>query len=271
MTTLKISERFYSIQGEGRTTGVPAYFIRLTDCNLSCGASQRMLNKIRKGELNLDPNKQWHGDLHEDGEATWTCDSVAVWIKGRHISFDEIIQSWRDEGIYNDILKGTIHIIWTGGEPALPYHQEAIVEFTECLDQLDNRICDVYYEIETNGTIYINTDLFNCLNQINCSLKLSNSGMPENKRINKEAIERIKSHENHQFKFVVGSETEIEEALRIVEQFDIDMKNVYMMPALDDQSKFHEMTNFIYEMAKKYKFIATQRLHISSWGAVTGV
>ena len=34
---LRISESFYSIQGEGATSGYPAYFIRLQGCNLMCG------------------------------------------------------------------------------------------------------------------------------------------------------------------------------------------------------------------------------------------
>jgi 7-carboxy-7-deazaguanine synthase len=33
---LKISEIFYSIQGEGKHTGIPTLFIRLSGCNLQC-------------------------------------------------------------------------------------------------------------------------------------------------------------------------------------------------------------------------------------------
>lgn len=33
---LKINEIFYSIQGEGRNTGMPAVFVRLSGCNLKC-------------------------------------------------------------------------------------------------------------------------------------------------------------------------------------------------------------------------------------------
>jgi hypothetical protein len=43
------------------------------------------------------------------------------------------------------------------------------------------------------------------------------------------------------------------------------------MPGLDDRDNFHERTHFVFEMAKKYKFIASTRLHISAYGAVTGV
>jgi len=34
---IRISEHFYSLQGEGKTMGVPAIFIRLQACNLMCG------------------------------------------------------------------------------------------------------------------------------------------------------------------------------------------------------------------------------------------
>lgn len=272
--SLKISEHFFSIQGEGKTTGVPAYFIRLTDCNLSCGSTQKLLNQIRKGILNVDPNTNWHGDLHLENKASWTCDSIPVWVKGQEVEYQEIINNWLKKGLYPDIKNGIIHIIWTGGEPTLPYHQKSIVEFTKywLLEIEKNLGLSYFYEIETNGTIYIERELFDLLKQINCSPKLSNSGMPKNKRIVPEAIDRIMQHNNYQFKFVVDTENDIKEVFKdFIEPFSIPIKNVCMMPALDDQSKFHERTNFICEMAKKYKFIAAQRLHISSWGAVTGV
>lgn len=33
---MKIAEMFYSIQGEGKLTGVPSFFIRISGCNLRC-------------------------------------------------------------------------------------------------------------------------------------------------------------------------------------------------------------------------------------------
>ena len=36
MHTLRISEIFYSLQGETRTSGLPTVFVRLTGCPLRC-------------------------------------------------------------------------------------------------------------------------------------------------------------------------------------------------------------------------------------------
>lgn len=79
-SNLIVSEKFYSIQGEGQTVGIPAVFLRLAGCNLDC---------------------------------TW-CDSVEVWKKGTKTPFSEVIS---DEWV--DRLRDGAHLIFTGGEPLL--------------------------------------------------------------------------------------------------------------------------------------------------------
>ena len=52
MNKLSISEVFYSIQGEGKTVGIPSVFVRLAGCNLMCGGM----------------GTQFDGELHNGAE-----------------------------------------------------------------------------------------------------------------------------------------------------------------------------------------------------------
>jgi len=79
-------------------------------------------------------------------------------------------------------------------------------------------------------------------------------------------------HGNYQFKFVISTEEDVQELFRdFVVPFSIPLKNVVCMPGLDDQDDFHERTNFVLEMAKKYKFRGLTRLHISAWNKTLNV
>ena len=267
---LLISSDFYSVQGEGFSTGVPSYFIRLANCNLTCGMSRLFANKLMK-EKTLENGEIFEGDLVKEGKATWTCDSTSQWLfRGENKDFQYIIDRWKEQGIYEDIKSGLIHIIWTGGEPTIKSHQKAINAFTNYWNQYDfqNEHTGVtpFYEIETNGTIYIEDELFDNLDQINCSPKLSNSGMTERQRIVHDAIYRIMEHNNYQFKFVVSNEEDIQEMFRdFIEPFTIPLQRICCMPGMDAQDQFHERTQWVLEMAKKYKFVGLTRLHISAW------
>ena len=271
---LLISSDFYTIQGEGISSGIPSYFVRLGICNLTCGMSRKYTNAVEKAKL-LEDGEIFVGDLHAEGKATWTCDSTSQWLwRGENKEFDYLINRWKEEGVYDYIKDGSVHIIWTGGEPTITGHQEAIVNFTNhwMSRYLDRNDVNPFYEIETNGTILIDVKLFNMLDQINCSPKLSNSGMTAKQRINPEAIERIKLHKNYQFKFVISTEDDVLELFRdFVEPFNIPLKNVVCMPGLDDASNFEERTRFVMEMAKKYRFRGLTRLHIAAWNKTLNV
>jgi len=290
---LLISSDFYSVQGEGISTGVPSYFVRLGVCNLTCGMSRKFTNALLK-EASLADGEIFKGDLELEGKATWTCDSTSQWLwRGEDKEFQYLIDRWKEQGIYEDIKNGTIHIIWTGGEPTIKGHQEAIVNFQKYLLEQDvdrenpkflkqwsssddggvwHKRISTFNEIETNGTIVIEDDLFKILDQINCSPKLSNSGMTEKQRINPDAIKRIMQHSNYQFKFVISNEEDVQELFRdFIVPFSIPLKNVVCMPGLDSQTDFHERTQFVLEMAKKYKFRGLTRLHISAWDKTLNV
>lgn len=286
---LLISSAFYTVQGEGISSGIPAYFVRLGICNLTCGMSRKFTNQLEK-EKKLEDGEIFEGDLHKEGKATWTCDSTSQWLwRGEDKEFDYLIDRWKEEGVYEDIKNGLVHIIWTGGEPTIKGHQEAIVNFHKYWLLTDPSMINLngyrvvrgkspvlsynfYNEIETNGTNYIENDLFDLLNQINCSPKLANSGMTAKQRIVPQAISRIMEHSNYQFKFVISTEDDVKEIFRdFVEPFNIPLKNIVCMPGLDDAANFEERTRFVMEMAKKYRFRGLTRLHIAAWNKTLNV
>jgi organic radical activating enzyme len=255
--------------------------------------SRKFTNNLAK-EQTLQDGEIFKGDLELEGKATWTCDSTSQWLwRGEDKDFQYLIDQWKEQGIYEDILNGTIHIIWTGGEPTIKQHQEAIVNFHKYWADLEKdniqtevRLYDglngqtwtyykpinVFNEIETNGTIVIEDDLFKILDQINSSPKLSNSGLDAKQRINPDAIKRIMEHKNYTFKFVISNENDVSEVFRdFIIPFNIPLKNVVCMPGLDSQTDFHERTQFVLEMAKKYKFRGLTRLHISAWDKTLNV
>lgn len=253
--TLNLSEDFYSVQGEGHTSGVPAYFVRLKACNLMCGGVD--------------------GSLMKDGKATWWCDTEYVWKKGLEKPFEYLENRWKEENIIDWINEGRVNVIWTGGEPTIPKNQRAIVAYLDWYHKKYDRLQDkihMYNEVETNGTIYMEDKFFKYINQINCSVKLANSGMHEKRRIVPRALERIMSHKNYWFKFVISTEECLKEIERdFIKPFNIPAKRVLMMPGLDKQENYHERTKFCMEMGKKYGYTGLTRLHVSAWDQLTGV
>jgi organic radical activating enzyme len=238
---LAVSEVFYSIQGEGKTTGFPAVFVRLAGCNLMCGG---------KGT-------EKDGKLH-DG-ATWRCDSIEVWIKGKSKPYAEILPIECQEAI----SKGA-NIIITGGEPML--QQKNIVGFIEYLETLHPF---PYVEVETNGTIMPNDDMLELVSQWNISPKLANSGMPKEDRINIEVLKELTNYDC-QYKFVVSSINDWEE---IKKDFlpHLDKSYMTLMPAGSNQEELKETKELVAELCKENYIRLTNRLHIDIWNKKTGV
>lgn len=264
---LRVSEIFYSVQAEGMSTGIPAIFIRLQNCNLICGG---MNGKLQKASL-----------------ATWTCDTIPVWKKGEEMSFDKIIEKI-DAVLYtynltvdDTLCEGIVRVVWTGGEPML--QQQGIYEW---LEKFYERFSTYpFSEIETNGTIVDAVDLYDDIhiNQINCSPKLSNSGMPEKLRVNSDVIKQlvqlyILSCEfpgdatEVNFKFVINTEDDVKEIQEtFVKPFKIPHEIIILMPGVDDRDDLADTLAFCYEMSKKYQYRTVTRGQVLAWNKVTGV
>lgn len=240
MKNLSVSEVFYSIQGEGPTTGIPSVFVRLGGCNLMCGGM----------------GTQHDGKLHD---ATWRCDTIEVWMKSNSKLPEEVI----DEQCLRALRNGA-HLIITGGEPLM--QQEAIKDF---IDYLDNKITNLYIEIETNGTIMPSTYLTKRINQWNCSPKLSNSGNSKFMYFNENVIMKLNNY-NTAFKFVL---TNMEDWKEVVDTYIpyINRNKIWLMPSGENQELLNESKQVVVEIAKNNFIKFTNRLHIEIWNKKTGV
>jgi len=242
---MRVSEVFYSIQGEGVSSGCPAVFVRLADCNLMCGGSD--------------------GKLMKEGTATWWCDSERLWRRGRVVSVEDVVDSIKTCAIDKMIPP---RVVWTGGEPML--QRKAIAA---AIDDLDFVSSSFYHELETNGTIddidFLDTEL---IDQINCSPKLENSGMPRKLRINEIAIRQIVYHHNGWFKFVVNEESDWDEIVRdFVEPFEIDPAKIILMPGVDNRAELAGWTRAVWEIAMKIGVRMCTRMQILAYDRRAGV
>jgi len=254
---IQVAEQFYSLQGEGPSAGEPAIFLRLAGCNLSCGWD---------GELeDYEP-----GDEPMD-EANWVCDSIDVWREAANTyTPDELYLDWKEKGWLEHIRHKDAHVVLTGGEPTLPNHQKAFAEFGSILRKGGY---DPYLEVETNGTQEITPPFAYHVDHYNVSLKLSNSGMDEDRRV-------IPDHVNQYvdmgdgvatFKFVIGDEEDLVEVEHIIDEFVIPQEQVSLMPAGQTREQLRETYPLVAEACKETGYRFTPRLQVSVWGQVTGV
>lgn len=242
---LTISEHFYSIQGEGKTMGIPAVFLRLTACNLMCGG--RGTEKDFK--------------LHND--ATWRCDTIEVWKTGRSLYVGKVVAELL---IYEEYFNQGCHLIITGGEPLL--QQKALEPFIELL--INWLGYKPFIEVETNGTITPKGKFFSYVDLFNCSPKLSNSGNELNKRFKSEVLNFL-NLTNTIFKFVISDETDLVEVLNIIEKCNLVSKKIYLMPSADNIKQLEQNTLPTVQQCLKYGFNFSSRLQITIWNKTTGV
>ena len=228
MSHLKVSELFYSIQGEGRYMGVPSVFLRTYGCNFTCGGFG-----MNKGELSSERDviaikAEDYTDYKSLPLVSTGCDSYASWDpRFKHLSpvlstvsiVDSILTilphgRWMDE-----------HLVITGGEPLLGW-QRAYPEL------LSNENMRPLKEItfETNGTQELSQDLTVYLQQwkinreknaltFSVSPKLSISGEKWSEAICPSIIRQYETVGFVYLKFVIATKEDALEADKAVKEF----------------------------------------------------
>lgn len=282
MQKLKISELFYSIQGEGRHSGVPSVFLRTFGCNFRCEGFGMPKGEKSLERISIAINKEQYKEYKSLPLVSTGCDSYASWDESfKHLSnyYDiETIatnivnllpnKSWNDE-----------HLVITGGEPLLGWQKLYP-------DLLSHPLMLTLKELtfETNGTQFLHEDLKKFLQKnwhkqkgietitFSVSAKLSNSGESREKAICPEVIREYELYGHTYLKFVVSTDEDVQEVLDVVNMYRKAsfMGNVYLMPVGGVESVYSLNNRKVAELAMKYGLRYSDRLQVplfkNEWG-----
>ena len=252
-----------TIQGEGKLSGIPSLFIRLSGCNLRCVWGESEGNKTVS--MCDTPNSTFY--THE-------------------------AQLWSEEDILSTVKHniGNIkHIVITGGEPML--QAERLIPLCRKLKE-DFKL---HITLETNGTIFYN-ELAEQIDLFSISPKLSNTNPTpaklnkfglthtgaftkhEKTRTNIKVLQQFIDHCNTnikmiQFKFVVfkkSDETEIKsDILAKLNGWKSD--DILVMPLGADKEELNTFTPVALKIAISNGWRYSPRMHVELFKENTGV
>lgn len=228
---MKISEIFYSIQGEGTLVGVPSVFVRTSGCNLRC---------------------------------TWCDTPYTSWEpQGEERSIGSIVDEV--EGF------GASHVVITGGEPMIaPQIEELTDELTrrlaphitiETAGTVDAQVrCDL---------MSISPKLANSTPHTRDGGRWADQH--ERLRYQPEILRRLIQLYPYQLKFVIADPTDLQQVNAIVSDIGASRSRVVLMPEGVDAAMLVERGRWLAEIAKREGFRMTPRLHIDLWGNRRGI
>ena len=284
MNSIKISELFYSIQGEGRYMGVPSVFLRTFGCNFTCDGFNMPRGEKTNERLAVDA--KLYKSYRDLPLVSTGCDSYASWDpRFKHlsprVSVDGIadaikealpFKEWRDE-----------HLVITGGEPLLGwqkmYPKLLSHPFMENLKEIT---------FETNGTQKLKPELVDFLYDwaegdpwnsrsyesitFSVSAKLSVSGEKRERAIRPDVVLQYQESGHVYLKFVIASQQDMDEVLEVSELYRKEgfTGNIYVMPVGGVESVYSLNNKQVALFAMKHGLRYSDRLQVplfkNEWG-----
>jgi 7-carboxy-7-deazaguanine synthase len=241
MSKIKVSELFYSVQGEGRYIGVPSVFLRTFGCNFKCPSFGLHHGEKTTEVAPIIQNLNNYKSYNDLPLVSTGCDSyAAVYPEFKDLSpmqtSNELAENivamlpfkeWRDE-----------HLVITGGEPLLGW-QRAYP------DLLDHPKMKALKEItfETNGTQKLTPEFKHYLGEwtaehwdrevtFSVSAKLPCSGEAWEDAIKPEIVCDYEKCGTVYLKFVIATEQDFLDAKRAIDEYRAAgfKGHIYLMP-----------------------------------------
>jgi len=280
MTKIKVSELFYSIQGEGRYMGVPSVFLRTFGCNFTCDGFG-MPRGQKSNERNvIAANADQYQDYKSLPLVTTGCDSYASWdVRFKHLSPTVSIN-----GIVDAIIRmlphgkwTSEHLVITGGEPLLGWQKTypALLSHSGMVGLEE-------ITFETNGTQeltptfseYLKTHWRKGWDKLTFSVspKLGVSGEKWTDAIKPSIIREYQEHGYVYLKFVIATAEDAEQVKYAEEEYrQAGFKGpVYVMPVGGVESVYSMNNRNVADIAMKNGWRYSDRLQVplfhNMWG-----
>jgi len=282
MSKIKVSELFYSIQGEGRYMGVPSIFLRTFGCNFTCDGfgMPRGGKSVERGQVAFAHRNTPYKDYKELPLVSTGCDSYASWdpafkelspVLSTNAIVDGIMEilpygQWRDE-----------HLVITGGEPLLGWQRQ----YPDLLNHLKmHDLKEITFE--TNGTQKLTTEFKLALKEwskwynreitFSVSAKLPCSGEAWEDAIKPEVVCEYETYGTAYLKFVIATEQDFADAQRAIAEYRAAgfEGHVYLMPVGGVESVYSMNNKNVAMLAMKHGLRYSDRLQLplfsNAWG-----
>lgn len=230
---MKISELFFSIQGEGELTGIPSVFVRTSGCNLRCRWCDTKYSSWTPEGENVD--------IEELVKKVCSYPARHVVITGGEPMIAKDIKE------FVDLLKqsGKHITIETAGTIAPNGIQCDLASISPKLSDSTPEKSEISEEwIERHDSTRIDYNILN---------------------------EWIDSYE-FQLKFVVSRREEINEVKCIIDKIESDIlpEKVLLMPEGTDSETIHSRYDMLVDLCKENGFRMCNRLHLDLFGNTRG-
>ena len=228
---MKLSELFYSIQGEGKLVGVPSVFIRASGCNLRC---------------------------------VWCDTPYASWNpEGQDVPVDEIV---RRVGEF-----GARHVVVTGGEPMImPDIGELCDALREREYHITIETAATVFHPVTLDLASLSPKLSNSTPHDREGGKFIAMHERQRLNI-PVIQQFIDTAPDAQLKFVVSGERDLDEIREILDQIKgFKPADVLLMPEGIDAATLDSRAGWIAEVCKRTGFRYCPRLHVTLYGNKRG-